>query len=163
MTGKLLARSSIAIGLCLVFGFLGAVATQMGLDGWYPNLQKPFFTPPNWLFGPVWTILYVMMGMAAGIVWSKGFYHKWVQTALYHFGFQLLLNGFWSLLFFGLHEPFWALLDIIALFILILLTIRWFKIVDKTAAYLLVPYAVWVLFAAVLNFEIWRLNYDGTF
>lgn len=163
MSGKLLIRSSLAIGLCLFFGFLGAVATQTGLDGWYPNLEKPFFTPPNWLFGPIWTLLYIMMGISAGIVWSKGFYHKWVQTALYHFGFQLLLNGFWSLLFFGLHEPFWALLDIIALFVIILVTIRWFKIIDKTAAYLLVPYAAWVLYAAVLNFEIWRLNFDGTF
>ena len=102
--------------------------------------------------------MYIFMGIAAGIVWSKGFYHKWVKTALYHFGFQLFLNGFWFLLFFALHKPFLALLDLIALFILILVTIRWFKIVNKTAAYLLAPYAIWVLFAIALNFEIWRLN-----
>jgi tryptophan-rich sensory protein len=98
------------------------------------------------------------MGISAGIVWHKGFYHKWVKVALYHFGFQLLLNAFWSILFFGLHKPFWALLDIIALFILLIITIKWFKIISNRAAYLLVPYAVWVLFAAIINFEIWRLN-----
>jgi tryptophan-rich sensory protein len=163
MSRKLLVRSSLCICLCLFFGFIAAVATQYGLDGWYPDLEKPFFTPPNWLFGPVWTILYILMGISAGIVWSKGFYHKWVKIALYHFGFQLLLNGFWSLLFFGLHEPFWALLNIIALFIVIILTIKWFKIISKIAAYLLIPYAVWVLYAAILNFEVWRLNYLGTF
>lgn len=163
MSRKLIIRCSLAIVLCLFFGFLGAVATQSGLEGWYLNLEKPFFTPPNWLFGPVWTILYILMGISAGIVWSKGSYHKWVQTALYHFGFQLLLNGFWSLLFFGLQEPFWALLNIIALFVVIILTIQWFRVIDKSAAWLLIPYAVWVLYAAVLNFEIWRLNYLGIF
>ncbi|CAM4178408.1 TspO/MBR family protein [Gillisia limnaea] len=159
MSKKLLFRSSIAIVICLFFGFLGGVATQAGIDDWYPALEKPFFTPPNWLFGPVWIVLYILMGISAGIVWSKGFYHVWVQTALYHFGFQLLLNGFWSLLFFGLKEPFWALLNIISLFIVILLTIKWFKIISNTAAYLLIPYAICVLYAAALNFEIWRLNY----
>lgn len=148
----------LAIGLCLLIGFLGSLATQTGMADWYPTLEKPFFNPPNWIFGPVWTVLYVLMGIAAGLVWSKGFYHKWVQTALYHFGFQLLLNAAWSILFFGLKEPFWALLDIIALFVVLLITIKWFKVVSDAAAYLLVPYAVWVLFAAILNFEIWRLN-----
>ncbi|MFD1094894.1 TspO/MBR family protein [Salegentibacter chungangensis] len=158
MTRKLLIRSSVAIGVCLLFGFMATVATQTGLADWYPDLNKPWFNPPEWMFGPVWLLMYILMGIAAGIVWSKGFYHRWVKTALYHFVFQLLLNGFWSLLFFGLHRPFLALLDIIALFIIILLTIRWFKVVNNIAAYLLVPYAIWVLFALALNFEIWRLN-----
>lgn len=158
MTQKLFIRIGIAIGACLFIGFMASAATQTSIGDWYPSLQKPWFNPPNWIFGPVWMILYVLMGVSAGIVWSKGFYHKWVQVALYHFGFQLLLNGAWSLLFFGLKEPFWALLDIIALLILLLLTIRWFKLISNTAAYLLIPYAVWVLFAMVLNFEIWRLN-----
>jgi len=98
------------------------------------------------------------MGVAAGMVWSKGFYHKWVKTALYHFGFQLILNGFWFLLFFSLEKPFLALLDLLVLFVLILLTIKWFRVVSNRAAWLLLPYAVWVLFALVFNFEIWRLN-----
>ena len=112
----------------------------------------------NWLFGPMWTLLYILMGIAAGIVWDKGFYHKWVKTALYHFGFQLLLNAAWSVLFFGMQQPLWALIEIVVLFIMILLTIKWFKVVNNTAAYLLIPYACWVAFAMLLNFEIWRLN-----
>ena len=158
MTRKLLIQSSAAIGICLLFGFMGAIATQTGIEVWYPYLNKPWFHPPRWIIGPVWIVMYLLMGIAAALVWNKGFYHKWVKTALYHFGFQLLLNGSWSLLFFGMQQPFFALLNIIALFILILLTIKWFKVVSTRAAYLLIPYAVWVLFAMLLNFEIWRLN-----
>ncbi|HSP40585.1 MAG TPA: TspO/MBR family protein [Gillisia sp.] len=158
MTTRLFIRIFLALMVCLFIGFMASLATQTGMTEWYPTLNKPWFNPPDWIFGPVWGVLYVMMGIAAGIVWSKGSYHKWVKTALYHFAFQLILNGAWSLLFFGLKEPFWALLDIIALFIILILTIKWFKVVSNTAAYLLIPYAVWVLFAAILNFEIWRLN-----
>ena len=137
---------------------MGVIATQTGFEGWYPELNKPWFNLPDSIFGPILFLMYVLMGIAAGIVWSKGFYHKWVKTALYHFGFQLLLSGAWFLLFFGLQQPLLALLNIIALFILLLFTIKWFKVVNNTAAYLLLPYAVWVLFAIALNFEIWRLN-----
>ena len=158
MSVKVVVKIFVALAVCLFIGFMASLATQVGIADWYPTLNKPWFNPPNWIFGPVWGILYVLMGIAAGIVWSKGFYHKWVKTALYHFMFQLLLNGAWSILFFGLKEPLWALLDIIALFVILIFTIRWFKIVSDTAAYLLIPYAVWVLFAAILNFEIWRLN-----
>ncbi len=158
MTFKLGIRILAAMGICFFIGFLGELATQANIEDWYPSLNKPWFNPPDWIFGPVWTVLYILMGISAGIVWDKGFYHKWVKVALYHFAFQLLLNGFWSLLFFGLKEPFWALLDIIALFVILLFTIEWFKVVNETAGYLLIPYAVWVLFVAVLNFEIWRLN-----
>lgn len=158
MSSKIVLKVFVALGICLFVGFMASLATQAGMGDWYTNLEKPSFNPPNYIFGPVWVVMYILMGIAAGIVWSKGFYHKWVQTALYHFGFQLLLNAGWSLLFFGLKEPLWALVDIIALFVVLLITIKWFKIVSDRAAYLLVPYAVWVLFAAVLNFEIWRLN-----
>lgn len=158
MSLNVIVKIFVALAVCLFIGFMASLATQVGIADWYPTLNKPWFNPPNWIFGPVWGVLYVLMGIAAGIVWSKGFYHKWVKTALYHFLFQLLLNGAWSILFFGLKEPFWALLDIIALFVILIFTIKWFKIVSDTAAYLLIPYAVWVLFAAILNFEIWRLN-----
>jgi tryptophan-rich sensory protein len=158
MTFKLGIRILAAVGICFFIGFLSQLATQASIEDWYPSLNKPWFNPPDWIFGPVWTVLYILMGISAGIVWDKGFYHKWVKVALYHFAFQLLLNGFWSLLFFGLKEPFWALLDIIALFVILLFTIKWFKVVNESAGYLLIPYAVWVLFVAVLNFEIWRLN-----
>jgi tryptophan-rich sensory protein len=158
MTFKLGIRILAAVGVCFFIGFLGQLATQASIEDWFSSLNKPWFNPPDWIFGPVWTVLYILMGISAGIVWNKGFYHKWVKVALYHFAFQLLLNGFWSLLFFGLKEPFLALLDIIVLFVVLLFTIKWFKVVSETAGYLLIPYAVWVLFAAVLNFEIWRLN-----
>lgn len=155
---KVLPKILIAVAICLGIGFFSGFATQSSIDTWYATLNKPFFNPPNWIFAPVWTILYVLMGIAAGIVWSKGFYHKWVQTALYHFIFQLLLNGLWSIVFFGFKSPGLALLVIIALIILLLLTIKWFKVVSKTAAYLLLPYLIWVLFASVLNISIWQLN-----
>lgn len=158
MTSKLFIRSSFAVAICLIFGFMGAVATHTGVADWYPMLEKPWFHIEEDLFSSIWILMYVLMGVAAGIVWSKGFYHKWVKTALYHFGFQLFLNGFWFLLFFALKSPFIALIDLIVLFIVILFTIKWFKIISQTAAYLLIPYAVWVLFAIVFNFEIWRLN-----
>lgn len=155
---KKLFRISIAVLLCLLIGFLSSIATKASINSWYVALNKPSFTPPNWVFAPVWTIMYIMMGIAAGIVWSKGFYHKWVKTALYHFGFQLLLNAAWSIFFFGLRNPLIALVDIIALFILLLFTIRWFKVINTKAAYLLIPYLIWVAFATALNFSIWQLN-----
>ena len=158
MKKKLFIRISIGVAICLLVGFLGAIATQNSVNDWYTTINKPSFNPPNWLFGPVWTALYVLMGVAFGIVWAKGTYHAWVKTAMYHFGFQLILNLTWSVVFFGLQAPFYALLVIVALIILILLTIKWFKIVKPVAAYLLIPYLLWVLFASVLNFEIWRLN-----
>ena len=147
-----------AVLICIAVGIYAATCTQTSVNTWYLTLNKPFFTPPNWLFAPVWSVLYVLMGIAAGIVWHKGAYHKWVKTALYHFALQLILNAAWSVLFFGLRQPFWALLDIIALFLLLLFTYKWFKIVDKTAGLLLIPYMIWVAFATALNFEIWRLN-----
>ncbi|PWL40279.1 sensory protein TspO [Flagellimonas aquimarina] len=148
----------IAITVCLLIGFLSSFATQSSVNDWYLTLNKPNFNPPNWIFAPVWTSLYILMGIAAGIVWSKGFHHIWVKTALYHFGFQLLFNALWSIVFFGFKSPSWALLVILLLLTLIILTIKWFKVVSKTAAFLLIPYLMWVLFASLLNYKIWELN-----
>ncbi len=155
---KKLTYIALAVGVCLVVGFLSSFATQSSVNDWYLTLNKPDFNPPNWVFAPVWTVLYIMMGVAAGIVWAKGFHHLWVKTALYHFAFQLLLNATWSIVFFGFREPFWGLVVIITLLILIVLTFRWFRIVSKIAAWLLVPYFLWVCFATVLNYNIWELN-----
>ncbi len=149
---------SYAVGICLIIGLLGSFVTQTSVNDWYLTLNKPSFTPPAWIFAPVWTMLYIMMGIAAGIVWTKGFYHLWVKTALYHFVFQLLLNASWSIVFFGLKELFWALIVIVSLLILLIFTIRWFKVVSKIAAWLLVPYFIWVCFATVLTYRIWELN-----
>jgi len=148
----------IAVAVCLFVGFLSGFATQSSVTDWYADLNKPSFNPPNWIFGPVWTVLYVLMGIAAGIVWSKGFHHKWVKTAMYHFLFQLIFNAAWSLVFFGMKSPAYALLIIIILLALIILTMKWFRIVSKTAALLLVPYLLWVSFASILNYSIWQLN-----
>lgn len=149
---------AISVAVCLLIGFLSGFATQSSVNEWYAALNKPSFTPPNELFAPVWTVLYVLMGVAAGVVWSKGYHHIWVKTALYHFVFQLLFNALWSIVFFGLKNPLLALLVILVLLTLIMLTIKWFKVVSKPAAILMVPYLLWVCFAAVLNYKVWELN-----
>ncbi|WP_047420217.1 TspO/MBR family protein [Cellulophaga sp. Hel_I_12] len=155
---KRLYYSAIAVAICLLIGFLSSTVTQSSIATWYPSLNKPSFNPPNWIFAPVWSVLYILMGIAAGLVWARGFHHIWVKTALYHFIFQLLFNALWSIVFFGLQEPFWALLVIFTLLILIILTIKWFKVVHRTAALLMIPYLLWVCFATVLNYKIWALN-----
>lgn len=148
----------ISVVICLFIGGMSGFATASSVQTWYPQLIKPSFTPPNYLFGPVWTVLYILMGIAAGLVWARGTHHSWVKTALYYFGLQLLLNGSWSLVFFGLKNPTLALAIILALLITIVFTIRGFRIVNKTAAWLMVPYLLWVLFASALNFSIVQLN-----
>ena len=155
---KTVVKILLAVLVCLGIGFIGSIATQTTVDTWFATLEKPSFNPPSWVFAPVWSLLYVLMGVAAGIVWSKGFHHLWVKTALYHFGFQLILNAGWSIAFFGYQSPLAGLIIIIALIILVLFTFKWFKIVSPAAAYLLIPYILWITFAAALNFEIWRLN-----
>jgi len=151
-------KITLAVAVCLLIGFLSSFATQSSVNDWYLTLNKPSFNPPNWIFAPVWSTLYVMMGVAAGIVWNKGFHHIWVKTALYHFGFQLLLNALWSMVFFGLKNILAALFIIIALLVAIILTIRWFNVVSKKAALLMIPYLLWVCFATALNYKIWELN-----
>ena len=146
------------VSLSLAVGFLSSIVTQQAIPTWYAGLEKPFFSPPNWLFAPVWTLLYILMGWAAGSVWHYGKRHRWGKTALYHFGAQLIFNGLWSLVFFGLRNPLLGLLVIITLLILIERTIYWFRLVDKKAAYLLYPYFLWVSFATLLNGAVWYLN-----
>lgn len=158
MNIKLGYKILISVLVCIGIGFIGSIATQTSVNDWYLTLQKPVFNPPNWVFAPVWTTLYILMGIAAALVWHKGLHHIWVKTALYHFGFQLLLNALWSIVFFGLQEPLFALLVIVGLLSLLIITFKWFKIVNPKAAYLLIPYIIWVAFASALNFEIWRLN-----
>ncbi len=151
-------RIAISVAVCLLIGALSGFATQSSVGSWYQGLAKPAFTPPDWLFGPVWTALYVCMGVAAGLVWARGLHHIWVKTALYYFGCQLLVNGSWSIVFFGLRNPEAGLWVIGLLLVLIVLTIRSFRVVSRTAAWLLVPYLLWVLFASLLNLRIVQLN-----
>jgi len=149
---------TISVAVCLLIGFLSSIATQSSVNDWYVTLNKPGITPPNALFAPVWTVLYILMGISAGIVWSKGYHHIWVKTALYHFVFQLLFNALWSIVFFGLKNPLLGFVVILILLTLIMLTIRWFRVISKPAALLLVPYLLWVAFASALNYKIWELN-----
>ena len=151
-------RIAVSVAVCLLIGALSGFATQSSVETWYPGLAKPAFTPPDWLFGPVWTALYIGMGIAAGLVWARGLHHIWVKTALYYFGFQLLVNGSWSGVFFGLRNPEAALWVIGVLLVLIVFTIRSFRVVSKPASWLMVPYLLWVVFASLLNLRIVQLN-----
>lgn len=149
----------IAVIICLAIGYGSGIATQSSITTWYPTLNKPFFNPPNWLFAPVWTILYVMMGVSAGLVWSKmEVIPLLVKKALWVFAIQLILNALWSFLFFGMCNPFLAFIEILLLWLMILETIKLFKPIDPLASKLLIPYLLWVSFATLLNGAIWWLN-----
>ena len=144
---------------CIAVGFLSGMATQSSVTTWFPTLIKPSFNPPSWVFAPVWSLLYTMMGVAAGLVWNRIDYEKEaVKKALLFFVIQLALNALWSILFFGIRNPFLALIEIILLWLMIYETYVPFGKIDKIAGYLFIPYLFWVSFAAVLNGSIWWLN-----
>ncbi|MCL5125531.1 MAG: tryptophan-rich sensory protein [Deltaproteobacteria bacterium] len=143
---------------CELAGVLGGLATAGSVTTWYPTLVKPAFSPPNWVFAPVWTLLYAMMGIAAYLIYRKGMGKTAVRFALLVFALQLLINLKWSLIFFGLHSISGALLAILVLWALIALTIYKFYKIDKQAAYWMIPYLAWVSFAALLNAALWLLN-----
>ncbi|MDO8488455.1 MAG: TspO/MBR family protein [bacterium] len=144
------------IGICLAAGALGSVFTTPAIGSWYSTLVKPSFNPPNWLFAPVWTSLYILMGIAWYLVWKKPGKKSILANRI--FLFQLGLNVLWSYLFFGLHQPLWAVIEIVVLWLAIAATIKTFAYVSKPAAYLLLPYLVWVTFASFLNLNIVLLN-----
>lgn len=147
------------IALCLAIGSVsGYVSGSSGGGDWYQSLTRPIITPPSWLFGVVWPILYVLMGIAAGLVWAKGFSRKSVQWAMLGFVVQLMLNGLWSPLFFGLHRIDWALLEVLVLWVAIAVTEAAFWKIRPAAAILLWPYLAWVSFAVALNAMFWTLN-----
>ncbi|MFC4815935.1 MULTISPECIES: TspO/MBR family protein [unclassified Flavobacterium] len=152
-------KTTVTILICLTVGFLSSIPTRASIANWYPTLEKPIFNPPNWLFGPVWTILYILMGIACGIIWTR---HQKNNTetknALLVFAFQLILNALWSLLFFGLKNPLLAFIEIILLWLVLYETIKSFNKIDRFAGNLLYPYLIWVSFATILNGSIWYLN-----
>ncbi len=148
----------IAVAACLLAGFAGSIVTAPAIVTWYAGLAKPSFTPPGWVFGPAWTLLYILMGIAAGLVWGRGLDAPGVRPALRLFVLQLGLNVAWSFLFFGLRSPALGLLDIVLLWLAILATIVSFGRIAAAPAWLLAPYLAWVSFATVLNFSILRLN-----
>ncbi|MDF2115097.1 tryptophan-rich sensory protein [Roseiarcaceae bacterium H3SJ34-1] len=144
------------LALSLAVSAIGGFVTAASVGTWYPTLQKPPFNPPNWIFGPVWTILYLLMAIAGWRVWlqRKGVFDR--PNALY--GFQLALNLLWSILFFGLHAIGWALAEVAVLLAVIIATTLIFWRIDRTAGVLFLPYVAWVAFACLLNASIWWLN-----
>ena len=152
-------RIATVIMTCLAVGYFSSIVTRENIPTWYALINKPSFNPPNWVFAPVWTALYILMGYAVGRVWNKLEVDEInVKKAFLFFLIQLALNALWSFLFFGLQNPFLASIEIILLWLMIYETYKQFKNIDKIAAYLLLPYLAWVSFAAVLTFSIWYLN-----
>lgn len=147
-----------SIALCETVGIVSSLFTFSSVTTWYPLLNKPSFNPPNWVFGPAWTILYALMGISLYLVWKKGTKNKKVIEGLKVFFVQLAFNFSWSLVFFGLQSPLLALIVILLLWASIVYTIMLFQKISKTAALLLYPYIAWVSFAVLLNLSIVLLN-----
>ena len=145
------------LGIELI-GNIGSLATFQQITTWYLGLAKPAFNPPNWIFGPVWTILFALMGISLYLVWSSGANKKQLKPAITIFAIQLVLNVLWSFVFFGWHQPGWAFLEIVILWVAIVLTMSQFAKISKPAAWLLAPYLAWVSFATVLTAAVWQLN-----
>lgn len=158
----------VSLVIPFIAAAVGSLATSPAIPTWYATLVKPVWTPPNWLFGPVWTTLYILMGISFYLVWLKGS-GRWAKlkgwlgikqpkAPVYAYGIQLVLNALWSVLFFGLQSPLLGLVGIVFLWFSIAITIGLFYNVDRRAAWLLVPYIVWVTIAANLNMFVWVLN-----
>ncbi len=145
------------VALCLGIGALGASVTATSVDTWYAGLVKPSFNPPDEVFGPVWTVLYVLMGVAAWRVWRSAD-RDTTRGPLTLFALQLAINLGWTVVFFGLHKIASAVATIVVLDVAVLVTMLAFRAVDRVAALLMLPYVAWVAFATVLNVAIWRLN-----
>jgi len=137
---------------------LGSVFTTPAIPTWYAGLRKPDLAPPNWVFAPVWTMLYLLMGISLFLIWNVGLERREVRRSVVIFGVQLALNILWSYLFFGLQSTLLGLIRIVALWMMIVLTVTSFLKVSKKAALLLVPYLLWVSFASYLNYSLWILN-----
>lgn len=148
----------ISIFGCELIGILATPFTISAIPTWYATLNKPPFSPPNWIFEPVWTLLYLLMGISAFLIWQKGLHNMKVKKALGYFLLQLFFNFIWSVTFFGLHSPLLGLLDIVVLLVIVIITIVSFYKLSRSAAYLLIPYLLWLSFATILNLSIVVLN-----
>lgn len=153
-TGKLI----VAVLIPLIVGATSGFFTVTGVGSWYQTINKPSWNPPGWIFGPVWTSLYIMMGIALFLVWRAEVNPGVKKKAIVLFSIQLLLNFSWSFIFFNQQQIGWALVEIIILWVFILLTIFAFGKINPAAAWLLVPYISWVSFATILTYTIWKLN-----
>jgi tryptophan-rich sensory protein len=148
----------ICLAIPLAIGYLGSWLTASSISGWYPLLNKPSFNPPNWIFGPVWTFLYLLMGIAFFLILKDGRENKYFRHAWLSFAAQLFLNLYWFFLFFYIKMPSLAFWSIISLLSMIIVNSYYFYQIKKSAAYLYIPYIAWVSFAGVLNYFIWQLN-----
>lgn len=153
-----LATASLLVLACVVLGAAGGLVTAPAIESWYTTLEKPWFTPPSWVFGPVWTVLYTLQGVAAWLLWRGGLERREVKIALGLFGVQFALNLAWSPAFFGLQSPLLGLVVIVPLWFAIAATMAAAWRVDRRATLLLVPYLAWVSLATALNYAIWTLN-----
>jgi benzodiazapine receptor len=147
-----------AVVICNLAGIVGSVFTSSSVGTWYQTINKPAFTPPGWVIGLVWTALFTLMGVALYLVWARGLRTPGAKSALSIFSLQLFLNILWSFFFFSLQNPFYAFMEIILLWIMILATMVSFYRIDRRATILLIPYILWVSFAAFLNYRVWQLN-----
>jgi translocator protein len=148
----------VSILVVFVAGSIGTLATMSELTTWYAALIKPPWTPPNWAFGPIWSTLYVLMGIALFLVWRQGLERKDVKFAILIFAVQLVLNILWSVVFFGIHSIFGGFILILILWIAIFANIIAFYIISKPAGLLLIPYIIWVSIASYLNYSVYLLN-----
>ena len=157
MKNKKIFTYAVFIIICQLAGIIGSLFTTPAIRGWYTGIVKPSFNPPNWIFAPVWTTLFILMGIAVSMIWlsEKNDIRK---KALVVFFVQLVLNTLWSIIFFGMENPMLAFIEIIVLWFAILYTIILFWKINKPAAILLIPYILWVSFASVLNLTIALLN-----
>lgn len=155
---KKIGKLVFSIILINIIGSIGAIFTTPSIPSWYATINKPSFTPPNWLFAPAWTLLFTLMGISLFIIWEKGLKTKESKIAISVFGVQLFFNVIWSILFFGLRSPSYAFAEILVLWIVILLNIILFYRISKKAGLLLIPYICWVSFATLLNYYVWILN-----
>ena len=143
--------------ICFAAAGLGASATGTSVGGWYQTIRKPSWNPPDRIFGPVWTVLYLMMSVAAWLVWRRGGW-KQSRNALVWFGIQLALNSLWSIVLFGLRQPGWGFVEIVFLWLAIAVTAWQFRSCSFLAAILMLPYLAWTTFAVFLNLSLWRMN-----
>lgn len=148
----------IAVAIPLLVGAVSGFFTTAEIPGWYQTINKPSWNPPSWIFAPVWTTLYILMGVALYLIWKAEADPLTKKAAIALFAIQLVFNFFWSFIFFNRHLIGWALADIVLMWLFILLTIFTFAGINKSAAWLLVPYISWVSFASILNYTIWKLN-----
>lgn len=158
MTVKSFIQIILSIIIAQSAGIIGSLFTVSSRSSWYLELIKPALNPPDWVFGPVWTTLYILMGIAAFLIWKNNWKNKETKIALGIYCVQLVLNATWSIVFFGNQNTGGALIIILALWLAILATIIAFHKISKPAAYLLIPYILWVSFATYLNYSIWTLN-----